>query len=400
VSLRRKLAVVAGLYFVEGFPMGVFGDVLPVWFRREGIPLEAIGWLSALGLAWSAKVLWSPLVDRFGDRRSWIAGALAVMTAALLALAGGGASPDAGLVLAVAALCLASATQDVAIDAYTIGLSGRGEEGPVNAVRVTAYRIGVIAAGGGLLLLPRWVGWPGTLVAAAAVCAALAPAALGAPRLALPARARERTLAPLARWLRLPGGAGVLAFVMLFRVGDLAMGPMVKPFWVDRGFADEEIGAVTTALGSLATVAGAAAGGGFVARFGIPRALLWLGVAALASNLGYAAAAALAGASRPAMWAASLTESFCAGLAVTAFLSFCMRITEKEHAAVQYALLSALFVLPGRLVGGASGSLAEWLGYAGYFALTAALALPALGFLPWARRRLAWLAERETAPAT
>jgi PAT family beta-lactamase induction signal transducer AmpG len=398
VSLRRKLAVVASLYFVEGFPMGVYDAALPVWLRREGVPLEAIGWLSTLGLAWSAKVLWSPLVDRFGDRRSWIAGALALMAAALLVLAGGGAQPDTALVLAVAALCLASATQDVAIDAYTIGLTARGEEGPVNAVRVTAYRIGVIASGGGLLLLPRWIGWGGTFVAAAALCAALAPAAFTAPRLAVPPRAREHTLAPIARWLRLPGGAGVVAFVLLFRMGDLAMGPMVRPFWVDRGFADEEIGAVTSALGSLATVAGAAAGGAFVARFGIARALLWLGLAALASNLGYAAAA-VAGTSRPAMWSASLAESFCAGLAVTAFLSFCMRITEKEHAAVQYALLSALFVLPGRLVGGASGALTEALGYAGYFASTAALALPALAFLPWARRRLAWLAERDASAA-
>ncbi len=381
--------------------MGVFVDVIPVWLRREGVDLASIGWLSLLGLAWSAKVLWSPLVDRFGDRRGWIAGALAVMTAALLGLAAFDAAHVPALLLVLLSIyCLASATQDVAIDAYTIGISERGDEGSVNATRVTAYRVGVVAAGGGLLLLPRWLGWPGTFVAAGAMSLAFAAAVLRAPRVAVPAEARAETWAPLVRWLRIPGALGVLAFVLLFRAGDLAMGPMVKPFWVDRGYPDEEIGLVTTTLGSLAVVVGASLGGVFVNRRGIASGLLWLGLAALGSNLGYAAAAAWPETGRAGMYAASLVESFCGGLAVTAFLSFCMRITEKEHAAVQYAVLSALFVLPGKLVGGASGEFTQAHGYAAWFAATAAVALPAFAFLPWARARLSYLAEARGAGAT
>jgi PAT family beta-lactamase induction signal transducer AmpG len=388
--------VVALVYVVEGFPMGVFVDVVPVWLRREGVDLASIGWLSLLGLAWSAKVLWSPLVDRFGDRRAWIAGALAAMAAALVGLAVFDAAHIPALLLGLLSLyCLASATQDVAIDAYTIGITEHGQEGAVNATRVTAYRIGVVVAGGGLLLFPRWVGWPGTFVVAAAVSLALAIAVLRAPKVAVPEEARAETWEPLLRWLRIPGAPGVLAFVLLFRAGDLAMGPMVKPFWVDRGFPDEEIGLVTTTLGSLAVIVGASLGGVFVARRGIASGLLWLGLAALGSNLGYAAAAAWPETGRTGMYAASLLESFCGGLAVTAFLSFCMRITEKEHAAVQYAVLSALFVLPGRLAGGLSGSVTEALGYAAWFALTAAVALPAFAFLPWARARLARLDLRD-----
>ena len=112
---------------------------------------------------------------------------------------------------------------------------------------------------------------------------------------------------------------------------------------------------------------------------------------ALGSNLGYAAAAMLPETGRAGMYAASLVESFCGGLAVTAFLSFCMRITEKDHAAVQYAVLSALFALPGRLLGGVSGEVAAPSGYASWFGLTAAAGLPAFAFLPWAWRRLARL---------
>ncbi len=392
MRLRQILAVVGLLYFVEGFPMGVFVDVVPVWLRSQGVDLESIGWLSLLGLAWSAKVLWSPLVDRYGDRRSWIAAALAVMTAALGALASGDAVRVLPLLFAgLAVYCLASATQDVAIDAYTIGITDRGDEGPVNAARVTAYRVGVVVAGGGLLFFPRWLGWPGTLAVAAGLSALLALAVLRTPRVAVPEAARSETWAPFLRWLRIPGAPGVLLFVLLFRVPDLAMGPMVKPFWVDRGYAYEEIGLVTTTLGSLAVVVGAGIGGAFVSRFGIGRGLLWLGLAALGSNLGYAAAALLPETGRAGMYAASLVESFCGGLAVTAFLSFCMRITEKDHAAVQYAVLSALFALPGRLLGGPSGEVTAAYGYAAWFGLTAAAGLPAFAFLPWAWARLARL---------
>jgi PAT family beta-lactamase induction signal transducer AmpG len=392
VRLRQILAVVGLLYFVEGFPMGVFVDVVPVWLRSQGVDLESIGWLSLLGLAWSAKVLWSPLVDRYGDRRTWIAAALAVMTAALGTLASGDAVRVLPLLFGGQAVyCLASATQDVAIDAYTIGITDRGDEGPVNAARVTAYRIGVVVAGGGLLFFPRWLGWPGTLAVAAGLSSLLAVAVLRVPRVAVPEAARRGTWAPFLRWLRIPGAPGVLLFVLLFRVPDLAMGPMVKPFWVDRGYAYEEIGLVTTTLGSLAVVVGAGIGGAFVTRFGIGRGLLWLGLAALGSNLGYAAAALLPETGRAGMYAASLVESFCGGLAVTAFLSFCMRITEKEHAAVQYAVLSALFALPGRLLGGPSGEVTAAYGYAAWFGLTAAAGLPAFAFIPWAWARLARL---------
>jgi PAT family beta-lactamase induction signal transducer AmpG len=361
-----------------------------VYFRREGVSLDVIGWVSGLSLAWSLKVLWSPLVDRFGERRGWIAAALSTMCASLLLLAILPTSPPGlALWLALAAFCVASATQDVAIDAYTIGLTDRGEEGAVNAMRVAAYRLGLIAAGGGLLFLPRWVGWPGTYAGAAALTAALAWGVFAAPRVSVPAEARREFRRPLLRWLALPGAAPVLAFVLLYRLGDVSMGPMVKPLWVDRGFANEEIALVSTTLGAVATVVGAVVGGAVVQRAGIGRSLLWLGALALVSNLGYAAAAAFPESGRPGIYSAALVESFCAGLASAAFLSLLMRICEKEHAAVQYALLTALYALPGTVIGARSGWATEQIGYAAWFTLTAALALPAFAFLPWVRARAA-----------
>jgi PAT family beta-lactamase induction signal transducer AmpG len=388
VSLRRTLGVIALVYVVEGWPMGVFRDVWPVYFRDHGVSLQTIGYLSGLYIAWSLKVLWSPLVDRFGERRAWITGALVVMAVSLAGLALRSPQPDALLWLVLAVFCAASATQDVAIDAYTIGLVARGEEGPANAVRIAAYRVGLLAAGGGLLLLPSRVGWPATWGAAALVALAFAASVRAAPRAEVPPDARRDLGSALRRWVSRPGARDVLLFVLLYRVGDLAMAPMLKPFWVDRGASHDEIALVSTTLGMAATIAGAAVGGLLVARRGIGPALVVVGILALASNLGYALAAAAPGSGAAGLYSASLVESASSGLASAAFLAFLMRICEKEHAAVQYAALTALYALPGTLAGALSGRAVELAGYASYFAATAVLALPA--FLVLSRAR-AWL---------
>ncbi len=394
MTLRRKLSVIALVYVIEGFPMGVYAHVWPVFFRREGVSRTAIGLLAGLSIAWSLKVLWSPLVDRFGERRQWIACCLIAMALCLLSLSNVDATHVGPLLWGVLGLyCVASATQDIAIDAYTIGLVDRGEEGLANSMRVAAYRIGLIAAGGGLLFLPRWIGWDGTFGVAAAASALMAATVYAAPRVAVPAESRKEVLGSLRRWLGQGGALPVLLFVLLYRVGDRAMGPMIHTFWVDRGFSNEEIASVSTGLGAGAMVAGAVVGGLVVARIGIGRSLWILGAFALASNLAYAGAAAFPEYGRTGVYAASIVESFCGGLATAAFLSFLMRICQKEHAAVQYALLTAVYALAGSLVAMSSGWITDRLDYAGYFALTAVFALPAFAFLPGARR---WIGAEPT----
>ncbi len=389
MRLGPKLSVIALVYVIEGFPMGVY-QLWSVFFRRHEVSLAALGLLSGLSIAWSAKVLWSPLVDRFGERRQWIAGSLGVMAACLVTIAG--SDPRAiGLALgmALALFCAASATQDVAIDAYTIGLVEPGEEGLANSVRITAYRVGMsLLAGTGLFFLPARVGWPATFLVAAALTAAMGASVFACPRVAVPPESRRALWQPLGHWLGRPGALPVLCFVLLYRVGDRAMGPMVLPFWVDRGFDEAEIGVVSGTLGMLATVGGAAAGGALVSLAGIAPGLWWLGALALGSNLGYAAVAVHPEWGRAGMYGAAIAEHFCSGLASAAFLSYLMRICQKEHAAVQYALLTALYALAGSLASLPSGALAEGMGYAGYFALTSAYALPAFACL---RGASAWI---------
>jgi PAT family beta-lactamase induction signal transducer AmpG len=393
VPLRRKLFVIAAVYVVEGFPMGVFVDLWPVFQRRIGMSQAEIGFVAGLSLIWSLKVFWSPLVNRFGERRHWIMGAQLAMAAALIGVADLESNPVlAWIGIAMTLYCVASATQDIAIDAYTIAMLDDGEEGPGNAMRNTGYRVGMVVLANLLLFLPRWIGWSGTLIAAAAVHASMAFCITATPRIEVPPEARREMWSALRRWLSQSGALPVFAFVLLFRVGDSAMAPMIKPFWVDRGFSNEEIASISGMLSFFATLGGAWLAAALVSRIGIGRSLLWTGLLALASNLGYAAAAGFPEAGRAGVYAASVTESFCGGMAGVAFMSFLMRICEKQHAAVQYALLTAIYNLAGSGLKFFSGVMTESLGYAGYFALTGLFALPAFGFLSQARR---WLGSED-----
>jgi PAT family beta-lactamase induction signal transducer AmpG len=383
-----RMRWVAILYFAQGFPFGVFRDVWPVYFRANGVSLKEIGLMSLLALPYTWKPLWAPLVDRFGDRRVWIAGCLVVMGVLLAVHPLFDASHLHPVFWGVMlAFMFGSATQDIAIDAHTIGFLERGEEGAANGLRVSAYRVALIASGGGIVLLAAVFGWGPMWIGAGVVLAALAPVVLKAPRASLRSEERRRFLAPFAEWIRKPGSVAALAFVLLYKLGDQAIGPMIKPFWVDRGLTLTEIGLVSTTLGVVFSVIGALLGGFLTTRWGLTRSLLVLGVAQVAPNLGYAACAALH-AGHEAIYAASILESFGQGLGTAALLSLMMRLCDKEHAGTQYALLSAFFALSRDLSGAASGFAAQAFGYGAFFLYTFFLGLPALALLPWVNRRV------------
>jgi MFS transporter, PAT family, beta-lactamase induction signal transducer AmpG len=174
LSLPWKLLVVGVLYFAEGVPYGFVNTTLNVYLRFQGVPLEQIGWLSLLGLAWSLKVLWSPLADRFGSRAAWLIPSQLSIILFIVALAYLADRPVGLVFWVVAALvCLASATQDLAVDAYSIDILETKELGVANGVRIGAYRVALIASGGGLVMLSDWVGWQPAFLTAAVIIAAL-----------------------------------------------------------------------------------------------------------------------------------------------------------------------------------------------------------------------------------
>jgi len=469
--LKSKLFWVGILYFAQGFPFGVFYDVLPVHFRQQGVDLREIGFLSLLGLAWTVKFLWAPAVDYYRHHRRWMLAVDLAMGACLLYL-----SMQAGfgppVWVAIGLFTLLSATNDIAIDGYTIELLEKNELGLANGVRNGMARVGILTAGL-VLIMSDLLGWPGAYLLAAGIIGLMGVVCQYAPRERPVAVAKQRlfllrlllaalalvltgyaiqfsvrqgleeiaamhsamangvavivtvllmaaaaslwlrrgaahaTSAPvvsapligaLTEMLKRPYILPVMLFVLTFKLGDAAMGFMVKPYWVDSGFSATQIGLVSVNLGLILSIAGGLAGGWFTDRAGIFKALWVLGLFQAVSNLGYVWAASvvpLGAAGTPIaiehqllMYSASALESFTGGLGTAAFLAFLMSIVDQRYSAAEYALLSSLFALTRHLAGFASGYGVHYLGYVDYFLLTFFLSFPAYLLLPWVRKTL------------
>ena len=388
MTKRKVLFWISVLYFAEGLPFGIAYDVWPVFFRLHGVSLREIGLMSLLSLPWTWKLVWAPLVDRYGSRQHWITACLFVLGATSIAIMPQDASHPSYLMWGLLLLfTTASATQDIAIDAYAVDVATPQTVGSINGTRVSAARVALFVGGGGFLILADVTGWHFLWVALAVVFFTLAVAAWLSPRVPLDSSVRRHTIRPVLRWVFRWRMVPVLLFVLLFKVGDSTLGRMVKPFWVDRGYSLTEIGSISVTLGTVLTILGALTGGWIVNRIGIFRSLLWLGLAQLVSNIGYVVVAAV-DLPRESIYVASVIESFTQGLGTAAFLSFLMNLCDKEHAATQYAILSALFALTRDVAGAFTGIGVESFGYAVFFALTTALAVPGLALLPLIRPRI------------
>ena len=402
LSTRTKMAVVALLYFSEGLPFGLVNNALSVYFRVKKISLEEIGLLSLLGLAWSFKLLWAPLVDRFGRRYFWIfPSQLAVaLGSAVLALFDP-VSEKALFWLALSGICLASATQDIAADAYTIDILEEQELGPANGIRSASYRVALIAAGGILVMLSEDLGWSFTFIAAGAIMVILALTVFGLPAfrqgrtgLSAPPRLWEQYVDPIKRLFQRPKFWLAMIFILLFKVGEAMLVAMANPFWIDRGFSAGQIGFVVGTLGTLASIIGAISGGVLTARWGIIRSLWILGAVQATASLGYTLAS-LPFAPSNSIYFVALLESLAIGLATAAFLSFLMKLCDKRFSATHYAFLSILFGLGRSLAGILSGYSATFFGYPNFFFLTFLIGLLPLLLIPRLKPTLAWAPKEE-----
>lgn len=380
-------ALAAILYFAQGFPYGIVSETVNLYLSFKKVDLATIGLVGTVGIIWTFKFLWAPLVDTAATYRTWIFGALVVLSLSLAAL---GMLPPASAPfwIALVVLVFASATHDIAVDALAIRITPEPLLGVVNSARVASYRAAMLVAGGGVAVLADRLGWSGAFLSAAAVpLVILAIVFFVAPRESGVRETHENPLRALLDWARRPGATLLIAVILLYRFGDNALAPMIRPYWVSRGFSASEVGNVTTTLGMVCTILGAIAGGAFVSRFGVYRGLMTLGIVQMLSNLTYALVATT-NAGRPALYGAAIIETFCGGLGTAAFLSFLMAICDRDNAATEYAMLSALFAVARTAAFAGSGFVAQRLGYASYYWLTAALALPGLLLLPPIRNRL------------
>jgi PAT family beta-lactamase induction signal transducer AmpG len=384
--LRARLGWIAALAFASGFPFGLINETIPIYLRTHGVGRVEIGQLSRLSLPWSLKWLWAPLIDRHGTRKQWIVSCLlglSVLTLAIATLPSGQVGIALWVVLAL--IVLLSATQDVAIDAYTIQSTTTRELGVANSVRITMYRVAMLTAGGLLVWLAGRTSWSASFLVGAGLLALLAVCALVLPSVDRTMEKAPTLWEPLRELFSRPGIVTVIVFALIFKLDIAALEPMMRPFWVDRGLSLEAIGAVVASGRLIATIAGAAAGGVFTTRYGIFAGLWVLGLVQAFSALVYWATAAFA-TSNSAVVLAAYFESFAAGLGTAAYLAFLMSICEKRYAATQFAVLSALLAVTRWIAGEFSGGLADRLGYANYFLLTFLLGLPAFALIPRLRR--------------
>lgn len=385
----RVLAMLP-LGFASGLPNPLTGATLTAWLRSAGVGLTTIGALALVSLPYNLKFVWAPLLDRFdlpwlGRRRGWMA---ALQLALLLAIAVlGSADPRRsvlGLTLVALLTAALSASFDVVADAYRTDALAPAQRAAGTALFVTGYRLSLIVAGAGALILSDHLPWSlvyGALAALTVVGvlgALLAPATLSETQ--RPASLREAIVRPLVELLARPHAGATLAVVLLYKVGDVIAGYLLTPFLMDLGLTRSEIGAIQKGLGLVASIAGSLLAGGLVPRLGLRRALVAFGLLQAGANLLYVALGVLGG-DRLGVVVAVTVDNLCGGLGTAAFVTFMMSLCDHRFTAFQYALLSSLSTVAGRLLGAGGGWLAERWGWPAFFLLTIAAALPALALL-------------------
>jgi PAT family beta-lactamase induction signal transducer AmpG len=409
VYLDRRIATVLLLGFSSGLPLALTGATLAVWLTEAGVTLSAIGLFALVGTPYTFKFLWAPLIDQmrlpiltrmFGRRRAWMLATQGALIAALLAL--GGSNPvvdtwNVAVLALVVAFC--SASQDIVIDAYRVEILDVPQYGAGAAAVQFGYRIAMLTSGAGALLLAQFSGsWFITYAGMAALVGLGMVTVLLNPEPAAPppppahgqgGRLRQAVFEPFADMARRQGWGivAVLAFVLLYKLGDAFAGVMANPFYIKIGFSKAEIASISKLFGFGATILGTFLGGMVVARYGLWKSLLLCGMLQMASNLMFAWQASM-GADIGALTLTIAIENLSGGLGSAAFVAYISGLCNLTYTGTQYALLSSLAAVGRTLVASMAGRLAEQMGWIDFFILSTFVAAPGLILLLVLRRRL------------
>jgi len=375
------------LGFSSGIPLALTGTTLQAWMATEKIDLEVIGVFSLVGLPYTAKYLWAPIMDRFvppflGRRRGWM---LVTQIGLVLAISAMAFSDPAGAtgIFAVIAFLVAfvSASQDVVVDAYRTEVLEPVELGPGAGVHILGYRIAMLTSGAIALILADRLPWKTVylLMAGSLMVGVVASLFSPEPRLKEkpPASLKEAVVEPFVEFLSRPGALGILLFVILYKLDVVMATALTTPFMLELGFTKTDIGAVTKGFGMAATIVGTLAGGAFVARAGMLASLWLFGVLQSVSTLAFLALARL-GHHYPMMVAAIGLENLCSGMGTAAYAAFLMSLCNKRFTATQYALLTSLMAITRVIVGAPTGFMARALGWELYFLVSMLAAAPGL----------------------
>lgn len=384
----RRLAALVLLGFASGLPLYLTGSTLKAWLTKDKLDLATIGIFSLVTLPYSLKFLWAPVLDRYvppllGRRRGW----MLVMQIALAACMAALALSDPRISLfRVALLALgvafASASQDIASDAWRAEVLPPRFLGLGNSIHIGAYRLAMLVSGAGALILADRAGWRVTYLVMAALMAASALGTLLADntddRAVAPRTLREAVVEPLREFFARPGFLEILAFCLLYKIGDQLADSMTTPFLIrGMGFSLTVIGATTKTVGITFIIVGGLVGGWILLKLSLRHALWLFGFVQAGSILAFWALSRL-GPQLGVLVGALALENLAYGMGGAAFAAFLMGQCDKRFTGTQYALLTSLMALSRNVLAAPMGELAKLLGWSGYFLFCAAAAIPGL----------------------
>ena len=404
--LNRRMLICIFTGFASGLPLYLLISLVPAWLRSEGVGLKEIGFFALIGLPYTWKFIWSPLLDRYhfrlpgltlqqtGLRRSWM---LSSQIALLIAIAALGFFNPATQIWNIAWLCLLiaflSATQDIVLDAYRRQILSDHELGLGNSIHVNAYRIAGLVPGSLSLILADSLPWQIVF----AVTAAFMLLGIGLtlsidePKTEArhPTTLNQAVVEPFIEFFSRKGvrqACLILSFMLLYKLGDSMATALATPFYLDMGYSKTEIGLVAKHAALWPMIIGGILGGLLMLKTGINRALWLFGVVQIISILGFAVLARVG----EGLWLLGLVISFeylGVGLGTAAFVAFMARSTHPAFAATQLALFTALTAVPRTVASSVTGIIVEGTGWENFFYLCTLLAVPGMLLLfkvaPW-----------------
>lgn len=387
---NRRMLVCFLMGFSCGLPLLLTMGLAQAWMKDAGVDLGLIGLIALVQIPYTIKFLWAPLLDRYtppflGRRRGWLLVAQVLLLAAIAAM--GLSSPGATpwlLVLTALMVAFFSASQDIVVDAYRREDLPDEELGLGSSLYVYGYRVGMLLAGGGGLILADHFSFPQVYLMLAGCMLLGIVTTLFTPEpdtpQGRPLSMREAVVDPFREFFQRSGvswALWVLAFILLYKVGDSMASAMTTPFYLDIGFTKTEIGAVVKVFGFWATLGGLALGGLAMVKLGIKPSLWIFGFLQMISTAGFAVLSQI-GPSVPWLAGVIAFENLSAGMGTTAFVAFMASLTNKRFTATQYALLSSLMGVPRSLLSAPTGFLAENMGWLGFFVFCTLVALPGM----------------------
>ena len=392
---NRHMAVILLLSFSSGLPLALSGSTLQAWLATTEIDIQTVAFFSLVGLPYTFKFIWAPIMDRFipsflGRRRGWIVQTQIIIILLIIQMAF--TNPEDHIFfLGILALSLAffSASQDIAIDAYRADLLTAKERGFGAAVTTASYRIAMLVSGGLAWIIADHIGWQFTYCLMAALMSIGIIGALWGPEpiwdKQAPVSLQDALIDPLKEFMLRHHGILLLVFIVLYKLGDASAISFNSLFFIrEQGFTLTETGVLYKWLGITATIIGAFIGGTFVVTHGLYKPLLWFGILQAITNLGYMALAII-GKTYLGMVLVIAIDQLVGGMGTAVFLGFIIALCDHRFTATQFALLSALSAVGRVFIGPPAGYLIEHIGWTWFFMVTFLLAIPGLIILVYMR---------------